>query len=319
MFGAAAIGVMVFLAAAAISASRPRPRTNARPPVEEEGDIIDVEAVPDEPTQEELDAAENDADEPPAPPPSAVRTIDQEIATLPAGQQASINTILALDSMPPDRLRAFAEAIAIYRNLGLTALADFLTQHLEWLSNRAVHSAPVPVPTPAPAPAPTPAPVPTPAPTPAPVEEEAEEGDIIEVADDSESPTQEELDEAEAVAEEAADPSPVPAPTPAPVPPPVVAPPATPAPLQDPVPEPLWNLDAMQELARRIAADIRSKRHNYNRSVLRGFQEAAFLAADGIYGPASRGALIFFGVDNPPAALYDPRGIRTTTYIPPSA
>ena len=59
--------------------------------------------------------------------------------------------------------------------------------------------------------------------------------------------------------------------------------------------------------------------YGYDRNLVKAFQEAAGFEADaitGAYGPATRGALIFYGVRNPPPALF---GRGTTAYVPPSS
>jgi peptidoglycan hydrolase-like protein with peptidoglycan-binding domain len=53
---------------------------------------------------------------------------------------------------------------------------------------------------------------------------------------------------------------------------------------------------------------------------MRQFQRAAGINADGLYGGSTRGALIYFGVRNPPAAYVrsTSRGRETVAYQPPS-
>lgn len=55
--------------------------------------------------------------------------------------------------------------------------------------------------------------------------------------------------------------------------------------------------------------------YGYDHDLVRSFQMAAGLDVDGLYGPESRGALIFFGVARPPPALY---GSGTVAYTPPT-
>ena len=53
-------------------------------------------------------------------------------------------------------------------------------------------------------------------------------------------------------------------------------------------------------------------------NVTKAFQDAAGYVGDdvdGVYGPATRGALIFYGVPNPPPALF---GSGTKPYVPPT-
>lgn len=62
------------------------------------------------------------------------------------------------------------------------------------------------------------------------------------------------------------------------------------------------------EAARKAAASTanhlrRSGKAKYDRRMLRQWQIHAGLPADGLYGPATRGALIYFGVKDPPAAF----------------
>lgn len=58
----------------------------------------------------------------------------------------------------------------------------------------------------------------------------------------------------------------------------------------------------------------RKGKAQYDRRMLKTWQTQAGLAADGLYGPATRGALIAFGQKDPPAVFY---GTGTTTYTPP--
>ncbi|MGH9461581.1 MAG: hypothetical protein ACRD1X_10220 [Vicinamibacteria bacterium] len=58
--------------------------------------------------------------------------------------------------------------------------------------------------------------------------------------------------------------------------------------------------------------------YGYDRDLVKAFQDAAGYEGDdidGIYGPATRGALIYYGVRTPPPALF---GRGTTTYVPPT-
>ncbi len=70
--------------------------------------------------------------------------------------------------------------------------------------------------------------------------------------------------------------------------------------------------------ARRSAPSIanhlkRSGKAKYDRRLLKQWQTQAGLTADGLYGPASRGALVYFGVKDPPAPF---AGSGTTPYTP---
>lgn len=70
-----------------------------------------------------------------------------------------------------------------------------------------------------------------------------------------------------------------------------------------------------RKMAKQVANNIQTKSHNYDRAQLKQFQLAAGLVADGIYGGASRGALIYYGVPRPPRALYKPTA--DVAYVPP--
>lgn len=74
------------------------------------------------------------------------------------------------------------------------------------------------------------------------------------------------------------------------------------------------NVSKAQELAPVVAADIAEKGKSYDRELVRAFQAAAGLAVDGDYGPRTRGALVFFGLPNAPAAIF---GRGTVAYTPP--
>lgn len=67
-------------------------------------------------------------------------------------------------------------------------------------------------------------------------------------------------------------------------------------------------------LAPAVQKDVSSKDYNYSRDLLKKFQTAAGIGADGIYGPGSRGALIFYGVKNARKALFDPEKKGTVPY-----
>ena len=76
------------------------------------------------------------------------------------------------------------------------------------------------------------------------------------------------------------------------------------------------DLSLARRLAPQVAEDIRTRSYSYSRQRLRDFQRAAGLTADGQYGGASRGALVFFGVRDAPRALFAPT--RTVRYQPPA-
>ena len=56
--------------------------------------------------------------------------------------------------------------------------------------------------------------------------------------------------------------------------------------------------------AAKMAAHIASAKYSYSRQALKTWQKYAGLAQDGIYGPLTRAALITFGVERPPKALF---------------
>ena len=53
----------------------------------------------------------------------------------------------------------------------------------------------------------------------------------------------------------------------------------------------------------------------YSRTDVKLWQTHAGLTADGLYGGGTRGALIYYGVANPPRAYFKP--VETITYVPP--
>jgi peptidoglycan hydrolase-like protein with peptidoglycan-binding domain len=76
------------------------------------------------------------------------------------------------------------------------------------------------------------------------------------------------------------------------------------------------NLDLARREAPRVATHIRNKGFNYSRQTLRDFQKHAGLTIDGIYGPLSASALRYFGVSNPPKALFKAASGAVTIYAP---
>lgn len=105
--------------------------------------------------------------------------------------------------------------------------------------------------------------------------------------------------------------APAPAPAPAPRvelgPVPAAAPaPAQPAPAAGPQPPAGFDPDKARKLAKQVTANIDSKQRNYSNALLRDFQKAAGIAADGLYGGGARGALIAFGIARPPQPLFKP-------------
>lgn len=75
-----------------------------------------------------------------------------------------------------------------------------------------------------------------------------------------------------------------------------------------------WNAAEARRLAPMVARSIRGG--SGYRTMLRRFQRAAGIAADGIYGPQSRAALRYFGVMDPPPAR---SGGGEESYHPPSS
>jgi hypothetical protein len=59
-------------------------------------------------------------------------------------------------------------------------------------------------------------------------------------------------------------------------------------------------------LAPKLAADIASRKYSYSRPLAREFQAAAGLVTDGLYAGRTKGALRYYGVKAPPAALFAP-------------
>jgi hypothetical protein len=73
------------------------------------------------------------------------------------------------------------------------------------------------------------------------------------------------------------------------------------------VPPAGFNPASAKKLAKQVAANIDSKgKASYSRTLLKQFQTAAGLVSDGLYGGASRRALIFYGVPRPPVAAFAP-------------
>lgn len=69
-------------------------------------------------------------------------------------------------------------------------------------------------------------------------------------------------------------------------------------------------------LAPSVAKDLQTAgRNKYNRALLKRFQGYAGIPADGIYGGGSRGALIFYGISNPPAPFFKPTTTATYPWI----
>lgn len=67
--------------------------------------------------------------------------------------------------------------------------------------------------------------------------------------------------------------------------------------------------------APKMAEHIKRRGSDYDRKILRAWQRAAALKADGIYGGGTRGALMHYGVPTPPRPLFKPT--QTIPYTPP--
>jgi hypothetical protein len=76
-----------------------------------------------------------------------------------------------------------------------------------------------------------------------------------------------------------------------------------------------YNPTLATTLAPRVAADITSRKFNYDRVLLTQFQRAAGLTADGVYGGGSAGALHYYLHSTPPRALFAPTTEKP--YTPP--
>lgn len=71
-----------------------------------------------------------------------------------------------------------------------------------------------------------------------------------------------------------------------------------------------------RKMAKQVNDNLVSKGRNaYDRALLKKFQSYAGIAADGLYGGTSRGALIYYGIANPPQPFFKP----TTTVSYPWA
>jgi hypothetical protein len=82
-----------------------------------------------------------------------------------------------------------------------------------------------------------------------------------------------------------------------------------------------YNLTLARQLAPEITKHLAAmaggaNKYNYNRSIVRSFQESAALKADGLYGGETRGALLYFAPAlNPPKPFFKPTG--TIPYVSP--
>lgn len=102
---------------------------------------------------------------------------------------------------------------------------------------------------------------------------------------------------------------PIPPPVAAVAPPPDTAAPAAPQSSAKPFQQPPAGYDPAKarKMAKQVTANLDSKqRAGYSRPLLKEFQLAAGLEADGIYGGGSRGALIAYGIARPPQPFFKP-------------
>lgn len=68
--------------------------------------------------------------------------------------------------------------------------------------------------------------------------------------------------------------------------------------------------------ARSVANNLTRGIANYSRPLLKQWQRQAGLKPDGVYGGATRGALIHYGVKDPPRPFFPPT--NTIPYVPPA-
>jgi len=86
-------------------------------------------------------------------------------------------------------------------------------------------------------------------------------------------------------------------------------------------PQPPPNAVKALDLAPRVASDIFERGRNYSRDMLAAFQAAAGIAADGLYGGQSAGALMFWLEQSgspliaPPEPIFGAKAIQP--YTPP--
>jgi hypothetical protein len=102
--------------------------------------------------------------------------------------------------------------------------------------------------------------------------------------------------------------SPAPAPaSPAPAVAPAPAPTVSTAPPSGPTPPPGFDATKARNMAKQVANNLTSKGpQGYSHDLLKQFQLAAGIAADGLYGGGARGALIYYGVPRPPQPYFKP-------------
>ena len=72
--------------------------------------------------------------------------------------------------------------------------------------------------------------------------------------------------------------------------------------------------NGMEAAANDVAREVRSRGYNYDRAMVRDFQRRAGLSTDGLYGPATRDAVAYFGTVRPPEPLF---AGGSETFTPP--
>lgn len=92
--------------------------------------------------------------------------------------------------------------------------------------------------------------------------------------------------------------------------------PAAPRPVQTPRSQPPgYKPDAARRGSAALSNHLkRAGKAGYDRRMLKTWQTQAGLPADGLYGPATRGALVFYGQKDPPAPFV---GSGTVPFTPP--
>lgn len=76
------------------------------------------------------------------------------------------------------------------------------------------------------------------------------------------------------------------------------------------------DLVAARSEAPKVASNVIARSYDYDSALMATFQGHAGLAGDGIYGPQTRSALRYFGIQDPPGALF--KG-TAKEYAPPSS
>lgn len=89
-------------------------------------------------------------------------------------------------------------------------------------------------------------------------------------------------------------------------PPPIFLPKEPDAP--NPTPPTQEEVDETRKVAKDVAQDLKAKAQAYDRDLMKRFQRLARLTADGMYGPATAGALQYFTGETPPKPIYASAG-----------